>query len=100
VAFAEYRDMKEAEREQADVRTMRDLAHFYKHRLVRVRNVTWRVAYFGAYIQSLFILLLPTFDNLYIITLLSSFVILKSILGFRNFHLEDLGSDMLQTLKN
>ena len=88
--------MKEAEYEQSHIKTLQDLKSFYKKRLLRVRNVTWRLAFIGAYIQSFSILLLPSYENIYIILMLSGFIIYKSILGFRNYHLEDLGSNVLE----
>ena len=90
--------MKESEREQSQVKTLSELKTFYKKRLVRVRNVTWRLAFIGAYIQSFSVLLLPSYENIYIILLLSGFIIYKSLLGFRNFHLEDLGSNVLDII--
>jgi hypothetical protein len=90
--------MKESEREQSQVKTLSELKTFYKKRLVRVRNVTWRLAFIGAYIQSFSVLLLPSYENIYIILLLSGFIIYKSLLGFRNFHLEDLGSNILDII--
>jgi hypothetical protein len=91
--------MKEAEREQAQVRTLAQLRLYYKTRIQRVRNVTWRLAYIGACIQTLLVLSLTSLENLHVILLLSSFVIIKSIIGFRNFHVEDLGSAVLQSLE-
>lgn len=88
--------MKEAEREQSQIKTLQDLKSFYKKRLVRVRNVTWRLAFIGAYLQSLLVLCLPSYENIYIILLLTGFIIYKSLLGFRNYHLEDLGSNTLE----
>lgn len=90
--------MKEAEREQFDIKTLQGLKLFYKKRLIKVRNVTWRLAFIGAYIQSFSVLLLPSYENIYIILFLSGFIIIKSLVGFRNFHLENLGSDTLENI--
>jgi hypothetical protein len=92
--------MKEAEAEQQLVDTMSKLKIFYKKRIQRVRNVTWRLAYIGAYVQSLLVLLLPTLDNIFVILLMSAFIVLKSVIGFRNFHLEDLGSGLVDTISD